>query len=259
MKIKTVLLRGKIFESTQQAIDSIRTWFDGELILSTWKHQKHQLQNLTKIIYLDDPGPGPVQQSDRQLISYKEGLSHCQEGLTLVTRSDICHFKDLSEYFNIHQSVCEKYSIFEKKVVVGNMMTINPDRTGDGVTERNKHFRICDWFQVGLKNDLNKWCASKDYFHRYKDADLCTEQIWLASLIHQFGNHQIELDTLDKLIESKHLFWDYLLNNFRVINMRTTGQALNMNWAFQPQNVECYMMEEEYEKKYNELLRSAGL
>jgi hypothetical protein len=249
---KAVIIRGKIFpEHTQKCINSIRIWHSGELILSTWKNQEQNIYGVDRIILSDDPGPGPIQQSNRQLVSYQEGLKNCDSDLIMVTRSDIIHEKNLFDYFGTLNKYNERYKIFDHRVVVSNMMTINPDKNHPHIPlEIDKYFRVCDWFQVGKKNDLIKWSSVKQIFEMFKNSKLCTEQLWLTGLI---KNEYINNFDINNILLYKFLFWDILINNFHIINMKSNGKAVNLNWINQPENLGCYLMEEEYLQKYNNL------
>lgn len=245
---KSIVIRGKIFQSTQTSVDSIRTWFDGELILSTWNNQEIKISGVDKIVTSNDPGPGPIQQINRQLFSYKAGLEATTNNLVMVTRSDITHYTNLFEYYDTLNSYDERFKIFDKRVVVSNMMTINPEKNHPDVpTEKDKYYRICDWFQVGSKQDLFKWVEIMDVVEQYKNSNLCTEQVWLCALIKKY--HFSNFD-LNNMMNYKFLFIDYLINNFQVIDMKTTGKSINLNWVNQPEDLGCYFMESEYNKKY---------
>ena len=251
---KSVIIRGKIFPKyTQASIDSIRKWHKGELILSTWKNQEeNKIEGIDKLILSDDPGSGPVQQSNRQIVSYSEGLKNCEGDVILVTRSDIVHQKDIFQYFNTLKKYDNKFKIFSERLIVSNMMTIDPEKNHpDVVGDINKYFRVCDWFQVGYKHDLIKWIDVKNVFEEYKHSGLCTEQLWLAGLIKK---HYSSLFDINDVLKYKFIFWNLLINNFHIINMKSTANAINLNWFNQPENLGCYLMEEKYLEIYNKII-----
>ncbi len=251
----SVIIRGKIFEHTQSVVDSIRSWFDGELILSTWEEQEIKILNIDKLIVQKDPGSGPVQQSARQYYSYKAGLDAASNGVVMVTRSDIVHHKNLFQYYKTMNEYDQKFKIFDNRIVVSNMMTINPEKDHPHIpTEKDKYFRVCDWFQVGSKQDLYKWCDVYDIFQEYKHSNLCTEQLWMCGFIKK--NHFPMFD-INNMMKYKFLFWDYLMNNFQIIDMKTTGSSINMNWVQQPEDLGCYLMQKEYENKYFTMFKAA--
>jgi hypothetical protein len=244
----SVVIRGKIFESTQECVNSIRAWFDGELILSTWDNQNVNITGIDKLVLQKDPGPGPIQQINRQLLSYKAGLDAATNETVMVTRSDISHYKNLFSYYKTLNNYDLKFKIFDNRVVVSNMMTINPEKSHPDVpTEIDKYYRICDWFQVGNKYDLYKWVNIHDIVEQHKSTSLCTEQIWFGGLIKK--NHFSNFD-LNNIMNYKFLFFDYLINNFHIIDMKTSGKAINLNWKNQPEDLGCYFMEKEYNNKY---------
>ena len=245
---KSIVIRGKIFECTQTCVDSIRSWFTGELILSTWDNQNINISGVDKVVVQKDPGPGPVQQINRQLLSYKAGLDASTNNIVMVTRSDISHYKNLFQYYDTLNSYDERFKIFDKRVIVSNMMTINPDKDHPHIpTEQDKYYRVSDWFQVGSKKDLFKWVEITDIVEEYKNSNLCTEQIWLCGLIKKYHFSNFDLNNMMNL---KFLFIDYLINNFQIIDMKTTGKSINLNWINQPEDLGCYLMESEYKKKY---------
>ena len=57
---------------------------------------------------------------------------------------------------------------------------------------------------------------------------------------------------LDSEIRSENLriSRDYLLNNFRILDMKSTLKSLNHNWDFQPEYIPCYITEQMYNEKY---------
>lgn len=247
---KSIVIRGKVFPHTQEVVNSIRTWFTDELILSTWENQHINITGLDKIVLQKDPGPGPVQQSARQYYSYKKGLDETSNELVMVTRSDIAHYEDLFKFYQKLDKYDEKFKIFDDRLVVSNMMTINPEKTHKDVSiEKEKYFRVCDWFQVGKKSDLKKWVNVLDIFYQYQNSDLCTEQLWLCGVIKK--NHFPDFDIVN-FMKHKNIFWAYLLNNFHIINMKTVGNAINLNWANQPEDLGCYLMQSDYMNKYNQ-------
>jgi hypothetical protein len=39
--------------------------------------------------------------------------------------------------------------------------------------------------------------------------------------------------------------------------MKTTGHSVNLNWINQPEDLGCYLMQDEYISKYNELFEKS--
>lgn len=247
----TVIIRGKIFPFTQQTIDSIRSWFKGELIVSTWENEKvSNLSGYDGLVLTKDPGPGPVQQMRRQIVSYKEGLKKANGDIILVTRSDMEHYKNPFLFFGMLKKNNEMFKIFNEKIIIGNMMSIHPDRNCPGEDERQRYFRLNDWFQVGHKDDLYKWCDVLDVVEENINANLCTEQFWFAGCLKKYFNTSFDMYNLQNY---KHFLWLAILNNFRILNTKSTLKVNNINWNSQPENLICYLMEEEYNKKFIEV------
>jgi hypothetical protein len=248
---KSVVIRGKIFPYTQETIDSIRGWFNGEIIISTWECE--DISGLTGydiLIKTPDPGAGPVQQMKRQIVSYREGLKASSGDLLLVTRSDMVHYKDPFKYFGKLQVKNEIYRIFDQRVIIGNMMSIHPDRTCPGESEQQRLYRLNDWFQIGLKSDLDKWSDVLDIPEKNHNIDICTEQFWFAGCLKKYFDDSIQLDNLKAY---ENFLWLAILNNFRILNTKSTLGAINKNWEKQPENLICYLMENEYDKKFLEI------
>lgn len=251
---KSVIIRGKIFPYTQQTIDSIRTWFDGELIISTWTTENISVLNGYDILVsVDDPGPGPVQQMKRQLVSYKNGIDASSGEIALVTRSDMLHYKDIFQYFGALKNKNEIFKIFDERLIIGNMMSIHPDRGCPGENDSERYFRLNDWFQLGLKNDLSKWCNILDVVEQNISANICTEQFWFAGCLKKYFNNSMDLSNLKFY---KEFLWLSILNNFRILNTKSTLRSINKSWEFQSENIICYLMEEEYNKKFTEIFGS---
>ena len=186
----------------------------------------------------------------RQIVSYKNGLESANGEVILVTRSDMVHYTDPFYFFGKLQNKNEIFRIFEERIVIGNMMTIHPDRNCPGETNEQRYFRMNDWFQVGLKIDLEKWCNVLDIVEQNLSANICTEQFWFAGCLKKYFDDSIDLNNLQKY---KNFLWLSIVNNFRVLNTKSTLKAVNKNWENQPENLICYLMEHEYNNKFIEI------
>lgn len=263
---KTILIRGAMASDKRpvsfvsKTIPSIREWFDGELVVCTWKGQEKYLNGIEKfidkIILIDDPGHGFIQAYNRQLISFERGLRDCSGDLVFVTRSD---FQILSDPFHLWEKVPKENNglmkIFDHRVIVGNMMTIHPQKTEASVS----NFRVSDWIQLGLRSDLEKWASVLDVSKKlykeatnrtnidtseYKTENYGSEQVWFVSLIHKFITNEINLTNYNRATIGE--VWTAIVNNFCVLNTRSTLKAHNLNWEFQPEFHPWYMTEKEY-------------
>jgi len=269
----TILLRGSIcFDKRpvsfiKESIDSIRKWFDGQLVVSTWKGQEPQLEGLEKdidnIVLVDDPGPGFIQSYNRQVISYKEGLNVCQGELLLVSRADFYFGSDpFVKWNSVPQKNNGHFQVFKERVIVGNMMTIPPHRAEPSVS----NFRVSDWFQIGKKRDLELWADVLETSHHlylqhtglqnistaeYKTETYGSEQVWLISLLHKHGIPNLNLANYSNF--SSYDAWCALINNFWVLNTRSTLNAHNLNWTAQSEFHPWYITEDECVNAYYQL------
>jgi hypothetical protein len=229
----------------KESIKILREWFDGEVIVSTWKHQEKHLigiDGIDKIVLSEDPREGPIQQLKRQIISYEKGLDVASGNLILVTRTDFIHRKNIFEYHNSLPKFDEKFKILKEKLLIGNMMSINPVSN-----ELPNTFRLCDWFQLGNSEDINNWGRVYQTMINSNIDYNCTEKNWFVYFLLKNNVKNIENNTYE--IDS--FYWDYILSNFVIKNTITTLNSHNMNWSFQPEKLDCYLTEEIYNNKYN--------
>ena len=261
MKTSIVIRGGDSAGHMQAVIDSIRSWYDGELLLSSWLHHDvTKLNGLSFAVLNPDPGPGPlfdspdkhIQNGYRQLIAGYEGIKHSSGDLVLVVRSDTTmtqspfHFFDDAKF----SKSTDSFKIFSKKMVIGNMMTINPDVNYEPVHERS--FRVGDWFHMGSREDMLKYFGSYDMMHNGRNPKhIGVEQNWLAAAIKKYYKPDLDLLNLDRYHE---FAWDIILNNFRVIDNYATAKSfcLKQQWVNQPANHPAYLMQDTYEQKYTQ-------
>lgn len=260
--MRSVVIRGSIATPKrpgvyiQQVIDSIRSWHTGELILSTWTNQQHAAHGLIgidKVVCSDDPGEGPVQHFLRQAQSYYVGVSVSTGSEVMVTRTDILHFRDLFELRNTYRKKTKlNISAFDEKLLIGNMMTIRPGSDIDIST-----YRANDWFQVGTKEDILKWGSVFEDIGTLNinriteltnNGSINTENLWFKMLLKRYVNPELDITEWPD-----DLAMHALLDNFEIMDTITTLRSLNLNWAFQPQRLGCYITEEQYVNEYKKL------
>lgn len=255
---KSVVVRGSIAYDKHpenfldSVVNSIRSWFSEELILSTWEGQEKYLKSdhgFDKVVFTPDPGPGPIQHWKRQVISYQKGLEVSEGDLVMVTRSDIIHNADLFPYIDTFENSTDDLKVFDKKIIVSNMMTIRPDSD-----EYPNCFRVCDWIQLGHRSDIQKWAdvlKSVDSLDTSKLNNLnCTETLWFLSVLKNKFGEMIDIYDSSNI---NHLAWEAIANNFVILDTKTTMKAVNMNWEFQPEYCPCYLSESVYKELYNQL------
>jgi hypothetical protein len=251
--MNSVVLRGSICYSThpvsyiQDSIRSIRSWHDGEVIVSTWEGQEQFLKNvggIDKIIISKDPGPGPIQHLRRQVISYENGINAAIGKKALVTRTDFVHHSNIFEHLDSEPlSLDHRFKIFQSRLVIGNMMCIDPRSA-----EIPNTFRLSDWFQAGNIEDIKNWgCVSHlidtlDYSHFG-----CTEKAWFILFLIKNNISAISLRNTSSIDAN---YWDFILNNFIIKNTKSTLQSSNQNWSFQSEKLECYITEQLYDDMF---------
>jgi hypothetical protein len=253
---QTIIFRGSVVFNKhpdnflKESIEVLRNWFDGEVIVSTWKNQKEHvknIKNIDKIILTDDPGPGPIQQLNRQIISYEAGLNEASNDLVMVTRTDFIHKKNIFHHLNDNPLQQNQFKIFKKKLLIGNMMSIDPSSQ-----EVPNTFRLSDWFQVGLREDIENWGRIKNTISNMDLSNSgCTEKIWMTAVLKKNNYKNISPSDTSEIDKN---FWDIVVNNFIIKNTKSTLHSYNMNWINQPEDLYCYISEELYNQKYNNIL-----
>ena len=249
---KTIIYRGSVvFDKhpknfLKNSIKTLRTWFDGEVIVSTWDNQEKNLigiDNIDKVIISKDPGEGPIQNFKRQVLSYQKGVESSTGDLILVTRTDVIHNKDIFKYINDCPKFNQNFKVFKNKLLIGNMMSINPLSN-----ENPNTFRLSDWFHLGFRSDIENWGDIYDMITNNNTIYSCTEKTWFIYFL--IKNNIIEItETNTNSIDN--LYWDYIISNFIIKNTRSTLNSFNMNWDFQPENLNSYITEKEYMNQYN--------
>jgi hypothetical protein len=261
---KSIVIRGAISYDNHpesfldDVLASIRSWFDEEIVISTWNGQqkyvtKYISENVDKIVYSEDPGEVdnfPLKHFKRQVLSYLNGFNESSGDLVMVTRPDIMFKKDLFQYVDTYPFSTNDLKIFEKKLVVSNMMTIRPDSD-----EFPNCFRVCDWYQVGHRNDIFEWANILDSamsLDPSKLNNMCgTETIWFLSVLkNKFGDI---VDIYKPSNELKKYAWEAIVNNFIVMDTRSSLLAENLNWTFQSEYCPCYFTEYLYKQLYESI------
>jgi len=258
---KSIIIRGSISYDKHpenfldKIIEVIRSWFNEEIIISTWTNQqkhitKYVKENVDKIVYTEDPGEIDnhyLKHFKRQIISSLNGFNKSTGDMVMITRSDILVKKDLFQYIDSYQFSTNHLKVFDKKILVSNMMTIRPDSN-----ELPNCFRVCDWYQVGYRNDIHTWVNLLDSAMSLDTSKLnhmCgTETIWFLSVLkNKFGDL---IDIYNPSSELKKYAWEAILNNFIIMDARSSLNTENLNWTFQPEYASCYFSEELYKQLY---------
>lgn len=252
MTKKSIVFRGSVvFDKhpknyLKDSINTVRNWFDGEIVISTWRGQEKHLSDINgidKVVTLNDPGFGPIQNFKRQILSYNNGLNSCSGEMVLITRTDIIHRTNIFDFIDEDKNHDIRFKVLDKKILVGNMMSISPSSN-----EIPNTFRLCDWFHLGYRRDIENWGNILDIVDNSKITYTCTEKTWFIYFL--IKNNIFKINTLTtESIDS--YYWDYIISNFIIKNTKSTLQSFNMNWQFQPENIESYITEKEYSDQYN--------
>ena len=116
---KSIILRGSLsYDNHPQSflsniVNTIRTWFDGEIIISTWEGQEHNISTslgIDKIVLTKDPGPGPIQHWKRQVVSAIEGFNASTGDLVLISRPDMLFEKDIFQFIDTEELYNKLYN-----------------------------------------------------------------------------------------------------------------------------------------------------
>lgn len=245
---QSIVLRGSLHNDINNIILLIRNWFDGEIVICTWKTEQNKIKNfyelVDKIHFIDDPGAGPIQNIKRQMKSFQEGLDVSTGDEILISRADMLFHKNIFSFLYKNKQQNEKFCFVDDKIIIGNIMTINPLSN-----EIPNTYRISDWFHCSTKKSLEKMVcgidlvfnANENLINEYK---LCTEKLWIHSILSKL----FDVDLYDSSQYDKH-FWDLLYNNFILLNSISTLNTENLKYKNQPENLSCYITEYNYNCK----------
>lgn len=257
---RSVVIRGSISHQIkptnhiEKTIDSIRSWFDGEIVICTWTEQESFLDRVRdkvdKIVLSYDPGPGPIQNILRQIVSFKEGVEACSGEEILVTRPDITFSKNVFDFLGKYPNRSEYLRFTDQKILVGNVMTINPDSF-----EIPNTFRVSDWFHCGKRSDIEKLYSGLNLVwgldrKKLETVQTCTEKMWLLSILKENCLSKIDLYDSGSVDQFS---WDAIMNNFIVLNSYSTLGTYNYNYPNQQENMYCYLTEQQYIERHESL------
>jgi hypothetical protein len=148
-------------------------------------------------------------------------------------------------------------NVFSEKVLVSNMMTIRP-----GSDEKINTFRISDWLHCGKLVDISKIgnvyedVNSLDWVkvsNMEESGHICTEKLWSLMILKRYCPDvlsEYESSAIDAFA------WDFIINNYEVIDQYSTAHAINLNYGFQPERLGCYLTENQYYDKYLEVTKN---
>lgn len=261
--MKSVIIRGAISHVNKPTnhlltvVRTLRQWFKDELIICTWDHEDEKISSdvrkyVDKIVLLKDVGSGPVQNIKRQLYSFLVGCQQSSGNEILMTRSDILFHSNIFDHVNKFPQYNDTLRFVNNKIIVGNIMSINPHSN-----ECPNTFRVSDWFHCGQRDDIEKLVSGFEFIldadeirlqELFNQGKTCTEKLWMLSILKAYFNKGLyDSSDIDEYC------WDFIVNNFVVLNSITTLNTHNLNYPNQSQNMPCYITEENYINQYNSL------
>lgn len=242
----SIVFRGVPHESFYNNLKEIRTWYQDEIILSTWNDVNidNKIQSLlNKIIKDQDPGEDTnignpsLRYATRQILAARNGINATNNDMVLLSRTDIRHPKNMFPLI-IKNSSISQYKVFTGKLVVGSIMSIDP--FSDLGPKKERLFRICDWFQYGYKEDLVNFTNVITELNEYKSSGCCLEQLWFLCCFNKL-NTGFKID-INNVEQYQNICWNVILENFRIIN----NQGLNTSKWWNKTNEPIYIDEQKY-------------
>lgn len=157
----TVVVQGPLYgeqqgDLTRQTVASVRRHLPGaEVIYSGWSGADAGMLGADRVVLSEDPGGRPhlhdprfYYNTNRQIVSTVAGLHTATRPHAIKLRSDhLLTSARFLKYFNRFPERGADYRVFEHRVVVSDIYTINP-RRGPYL------FHPSDWFHFGLTRDL---------------------------------------------------------------------------------------------------------
>ncbi len=161
----SVVIQGPLRPETRQCILSVRrTLPKSEIIVSTWEKSDFSiLDGLDGFTLLKNVDPNPdgktyfndIAESatfnlNRQIVSSYNGICAATRKYVLRMRADIdLQSSDFLNFWDQFPCRDEKYAFFKHKIIVPNMVSINPN-----FSRGYFQIQISDWMQFGLKSDM---------------------------------------------------------------------------------------------------------
>ena len=133
---------------TQQAINAVRIWHSGEIVVSTWDCPNvfELTGDVTRVLPMD-PGPGPIQNINRQVVGLRAAADLvADDDLVFKIRNDMLCPKDPKPYFEL-EPCCD---MFSHKVGISRHGTRCPVAFP---------WFIGDWIWFGLGQDIKKMAS----------------------------------------------------------------------------------------------------
>ncbi len=243
----TVVITGKSGPLTQQVISSVRNFLPAtRVILSSWKPQASSFAHLVDECLTPEEPPelwtGHMLNANKQLVAVQSALQHVTTPLCLKLRTDtvLVNTAFLPQFTQRHARSSD-YSIFEERIVISDLFTINPRRPA--LVKRNLSFHPSDIAMFGLTDDLRRfWSAplldTQPASPQF--ALLSPEQYFFIHAIRSKG-HNIDYTSWMSAPEAWRVSENYLVANFHLLSSRNFGfiwpralTALNFTHIYHP-------------------------
>lgn len=207
----TVVLSGCLYKRTQEVINTIRKWFDGELIISTWDNETTLFGGVDKYVYSKDPGGGPVQNVYRQICSSYAGIKNASNPIILRTRADIAFTKNPFRFIDKHRKNNGELQIFGSRIIYGSVNTFNHAGSVNA-----RLFSPSDMWQCGHYSDMCKLSdLSLEDLNKHISYDMCAEQAWFLTAINKFSQNKFTTERTEENIKASYVSF---INNLCIIN-----------------------------------------
>ena len=234
---KTVIIQGKVHEWTQKNINAFKNFGGYRIIFSTWKGEEN-VPTGCEVVFLEDPGSGPIQNFSRQLKGFN-GVADVEKGFLVKTRSDMVHMIDPHCLFESIKVEKNDFCLFDYKLFINNIMTIDPRIAIPGEGKRN--FSITDWVLFGKTSDVKKWYEINDS-KACKYVKCCEQIFTLSNFLKTKASRNLKIEEFNHE-ESFNMFLNFLETNFVVKNTYTTLQSFCAKYQQQPENLPFYIKE----------------
>lgn len=155
----SVVVQGPIYDSedlTRRVLESARRQLPGaEILLSTWAGAPTEGLPCDRVLLSADPGGLPhvhdprfIHNTNRQIVTTRAGLQAASMPYAVKLRSEqLLTGRGFLKAFGDFPRRGDDLAIFEQRVVIPNVYTINP-------TRGRYLFHPSDWFTFGLTRDL---------------------------------------------------------------------------------------------------------
>ena len=239
---KTIIIQGRITKWTQPSIELFKVLTDARIIVSTW--QGEHIDTDVEVFYLDDPGSGPIQNFNRQLVGLNEILQECEDGLVFKTRSDAVHNRDPFELFYNCPVDNKQLGVLNHKIFISSVMSVDPFFP---IGERNATDRLfspSDWLFLGQLTDVKEWFNIREQSTIVAGFVDCCEQIFCVSnFIKSHAGKNMNLANWNA-VDNKQMSLDFIKANLKILHTNRTLNARVGRYMNNHDTDETYLGEE---------------